>query len=63
MIAFVTVQHRARYLAQVHTSAGALIGQAVDIDKSAARKRAVRQAYRWAVDYGWKLTIRNREVT
>lgn len=55
MIAYLTIKSNGkRFLAQVLTSAGALVGQAIDADRSTARKRAMRQAYRWAENRGFK---------
>jgi hypothetical protein len=61
MTAYLTIHRRARFVAQVHTAAGALIGQAIDMEQDAAVKRAKRQAYRWSEDRGWgELFIRQR---
>lgn len=47
------IRGQKRFMARV-TADGQVIGQALSDDLETCQRRAVRQAYRWAGDRGWK---------
>lgn len=64
MIITVTTTRRERqFVAKCTTSAGALVGQAVDHSEAEAEKRAKRQARKFGADRDWgTLTFRKGKV-
>lgn len=50
MVYVKTVTSDGRYKVQAKTADGTLVGQALDSDRAAAERRAIRQARHWAED-------------
>lgn len=64
IIYLTTTKAGKQHTVRAETSAGMLVGQAVDRNPVEARRRVLRQARAWAKDRGWgELTIKTREAS